>query len=61
MITKTLFALAYGIKQGTRATKWLLRDDIKQGKEMLKKVPYIKDYDIQSPIVKKGVNNDSGK
>lgn len=58
MITKSLYAVALGIKAGAKVTSWLLRDDIKQGKKILNKMPVIKDYDIVNPIVKKEQVND---
>ena len=50
MIIKTLTALTLGIKAGARVTNWLMKDDIKKGKEILKKTPYLKDVEFQSPI-----------
>tara|TARA_R100001443_G_scaffold48210_1_gene60607 strand:+ start:627 stop:815 length:189 start_codon:yes stop_codon:yes gene_type:complete len=58
MITKSLYAVALGIRAGVKVTTWLLRDDIKQGKKILNKMPVIKDYDIVNPIVKKEQVND---
>ena len=54
MIIKTLTALTLGVKAGAKVTNWLMRDDIKKGKEILKKTPYIKDIEFQSPIKTKG-------
>lgn len=50
MIIKTLKALAFGVQQGTKATAWLMKDDIEQGKKLLNKTPYIKDIEFQSPV-----------
>ena len=50
MIIKTLKALAFGVQQGTKATAWLMKDDIEQGKKLLNKTPYIKDMEFQSPV-----------
>ena len=50
MIIKTLTALTLGVKAGAKVTNWLMRDDIKKGKEILKKTPYIKDIQFQSPV-----------
>ena len=50
MIIKTLTALGLGIKAGARVTNWLMKDDIKKGKEILKKTPYLKDIEFQSPV-----------
>jgi len=50
MIIKTLTALGLGIKAGARVTNWLMKDDIKKGKEILKKTPYLKDIEFQNPI-----------
>ena len=50
MIIKTLTALGYGVKAGARVTKWLMKDDIKKGAEILKKTPYIKDIEFHNPI-----------
>ena len=50
MIIKTLTALTLGVKAGAKVTNWLMRDDIKKGKEILKKTTYIKDIQFQSPV-----------
>lgn len=50
MIIKTLTALTLGIKAGAKVTNWLMKDDIKKGKEILKNTPYIKDIEFQSPV-----------
>ena len=50
MITKTLIALTAGVKAGAKVTKWLMKDDIAKGKEILKKTPYIKDVEFHNPI-----------
>jgi len=58
MIIKTLTALTLGVKAGAKVTKWLMRDDIAKGKEILNKTPYIKDVKFQNPVTfkqKKGV------
>ena len=34
----------------TRVTKWLMKDDINKGAEILKKTPYIKDIEFHNPI-----------
>jgi|TARA_B100001250_G_C19769470_1_gene776397 hypothetical protein len=58
MIIKTLTALTLGVKAGAKVTKWLMRDDIAKGKEILNKTPYIKDVEFHNPVTfkqKKGV------
>ena len=50
MIIKTLTALTLGIKAGAKVTNWLMKDDIKKGKEILKNTPYIKDIEFQSLV-----------
>ena len=50
MIIKTLTALTLGVKAGAKVTKWLMRDDIAKGKEILNKTPYIKDIEFHNPI-----------
>ncbi len=58
MIIKTLKALAFGVQQGTKATAWLMKDDIEQGKKLLNKTPYIKDLEFQSPIKHKSLKEE---
>tara|TARA_S200002703_G_scaffold94654_1_gene81706 strand:- start:1122 stop:1298 length:177 start_codon:yes stop_codon:yes gene_type:complete len=53
MIIKTLTALTLGLKAGTKVTKWLMREDIAKANEILKKTPYIKDVEFQSPVTLK--------
>jgi len=50
MIIKTLTAVTLGIKAGAKVTNWLMRDDIKKGRELLKKTPYIKDIEFHNPV-----------
>ena len=50
MIIKTLTALTLGVKAGAKVTNWLMRDDIKKCKELLKKTPYIKDIEFHNPV-----------
>ena len=53
MIIKTLRAIALGIKGGYKITHWALREDIEALKKGMDKTPYIKDYDVRNPFVKK--------
>ncbi len=53
MITKTLIAIGYGVQAGANVTKWLMKDDIEKGKEILKRTPILKNYEIQTPFKRK--------
>ena len=60
MIIKTLKAISLGIKGGYKITEWALREDIEALKKGMDKTPFIKDYDVRNPFVKKtnqAINN----
>ena len=53
MIIKTLRAISLGIKGGDKITEWDLREAIEAVKKGMEKTPYINDYDVRNPFVKK--------
>ena len=53
MIVKTIKAISLGIKGGYKITHWALKEDIEALKKGMDKTPYLKDYDLRNPFVKK--------